>query len=192
MSRHALRRNGERFGLRPVADEDADFIHGLRTDPELSRYIHTTPPDPAAQRAWLATYYERPDDYYFCVIDEVTAEREGAISLNDVDHAAGTAEMGRWILRRGSLAAAESALLVYAIGFEDLALDRVYCRTVSANKAVVSFHRSCGLRVTDESRQVILAGVTYGVTEQSVDRANWPEVAARLKRVRAMAVGLLA
>jgi methylmalonyl-CoA/ethylmalonyl-CoA epimerase len=57
---------------------------------------------------------------------------------------------------------------------------------------VVSFHRSCGLRVTDESRQVILAGVTYGVTEQSVDRANWPEVAARLKRVRAMAVGLLA
>src|ERR1039457_4516855 len=49
--------------------------------------------------------------------------------------------MGRWILRRGSLAAAESALLVYTIAFEDLALDRVYCRTVSANRAVVSFHR---------------------------------------------------
>ena len=192
MSRHALWRKGERFGLRPVADEDADFLHGLRIDPELARYIHPTSSDPAAQRAWLATYYERPGDYYFCVIDEVTAKREGAIGLNDVDHVAATAEMGRWILRRGSLAAAESALLVYAIGFEDLALDRVYCRTVSVNKAVVSFHRSCGLRITDESRLVTLAGVTYGVTEQSVDRANWPEVAARLKRVRAMAVGLLA
>ena len=192
MSRHALSRKGERFGLRPVADEDADFIHGLRTDPELSRYIHTTPPDPAAQRAWLATYYERPDDYYFCVIDEVTTEREGAIGLNNVDPAARTAEMGRWILRRGSLAAAESALLVYTIGFEDLGLDRVYCRTVSANRAVVSFHRSCGLQVTDESNRVTLAGVAYGITEQSVDRANWTEVATRLKKVSAMAVGLLA
>jgi RimJ/RimL family protein N-acetyltransferase len=192
MSRHALWKKGERFGLRPVADEDADFLHGLRIDPELSRYIHPTPPDPAAQRAWLATYYERPDDYYFCVTDKVTAEREGAISLYNVDPTAGTAEMGRWILRHGSLAGAESALLVYTIGFEDLALDRVYNRTVSANKAVVSFHRSCGLRVTDESHKVTLAGVTYGVTEQSVDRADWPEVAAKLKRVRAMAVGLLA
>jgi hypothetical protein len=99
--------------------------------------------------------------------------------------------MGRWILRHGSLAAAESALLVYTIGFEDLALDRVYNRTVSANQPVVSFHRSCGLRITDESHQVVLAGVTHGVTEQSVDRADWPEVAARLKRVRAMAAGLL-
>ena len=187
-----MSRKGERFGIRPVADEDADFIHGLRTDPELSRHIHPTPPDPAAQRAWLATYYERPGDYYFCVIDEVTAEREGAIGLNDVDPAARTAEMGRWILRRGSLAAAESALLVYTIAFEDLALDRVYCRTVSGNRAVVSFHRTCGLRVTDESSQVTLAGVAYGITEQSVDRANWTEVAAKLKKVSAMAVGLLA
>jgi RimJ/RimL family protein N-acetyltransferase len=192
MSRRSLYRKGERFGLRPVADEDADFLHGLRIDPELARYIHPTSSDPAAQRAWLATYYERPGDYYFCVIDEVTAKREGAIGLNDVDHVAATAEMGRWILRRGSLAAAESALLVYTIAFEDLALDRVYCRTVSVNKAVVSFHRSCGLRITDESRLVTLAGVTYGVTEQSVDRASWPEVATRLKRVSAMAAGLLA
>jgi RimJ/RimL family protein N-acetyltransferase len=192
MSRHALSRKGERFGLRPVADEDADFIHGLRTDPELSRYIHPTSPDPAAQRTWLAAYYERPDDYYFCVIDQVTGGREGAISLYNVDPRAGTAEMGRWILRHGSLAAAESALLVYTIGFEDLGFDRVYNRIVSANKAVVSFHRSCGLRITDESSQVTLAGVTYGVTEQSVDRANWPEVAARLNRVRTMAAGLLA
>jgi RimJ/RimL family protein N-acetyltransferase len=192
MSRHALWKKGERFALRPVTNEDADFLHGLRIDPELSRYIHATSPDPAAQRAWLAAYFERPADYYFCVIDEVTAEREGAIGLNDVDRLAGTAEMGRWILRRGSLAAAESALLVYTIAFEDLALDRVYCRTVSNNKAVVSFHRSCGLRVTDESRHITLAGVTHRVTEQSVDRASWPEVATKLRRVSAMVVGLLA
>jgi RimJ/RimL family protein N-acetyltransferase len=174
-----------------VDDEDADFLHDLRIDPDLSRYVHPTPPDPAAQRAWLATYYERPGDYYFCVVDEVTTEREGAIGLYDVSPLAGTAEMGRWILRHGSLAAAESALLVYTIAFEDLALDRVYCRTVSANRAVVSFHRSCGLKVTDESNQVTLAGITYGVVEQSVDRESWPEVAAKLSRVKAMAVGLL-
>ena len=192
MARHTLSRRGERFGLRPVADKDSDFLHGLRIDPELSRYIHPTPLDPGAQRAWLAEYYERPNDYYFCVIDEVTGTREGAISLYNVDPRAGTAEMGRWIIRRGSLAAAESALLVYTIGFEDLALDRVYNRTVSANQAVISFHRSCGLRITDEARWVTLAGVTYRMTEQSVDRADWPEVAAKLERVRAMAAGLLA
>jgi RimJ/RimL family protein N-acetyltransferase len=192
MSLHSLGKKGERFGLRPVADEDAEFLHALRIDPYLSKYVHATPLDPAAQQIWLASYYERPGDYYFCVVDDVTGEREGAISLYNVNVATGTAEMGRWILRQRSLAAAESALLVYTIAFDDLGLNRVYCRTVSANRAVVSFHRSCGLQVTDEGERITLSGVTYGVTQQSLDRSNWPEVAARLKRVSAMATGLLA
>jgi len=192
VSRHSIGRRGIRFGLRPIADEDAEFIHTLRIDAELSRYLHPISPDLAAQRTWLAEYYERPDDYYFCIVDEVSAEREGAISLYNVDPKTGTAEMGRWILRRGSLAATESALLIYTVGFEELALNRVYCRTVSANEAVVSFHRSCGLKVTAESEQVTLRGVTYRITEQSVDATNWPEVAAKLRRVSAMAIQLLA
>ena len=191
MSRHTLARRGGRFGLRPVAGEDADFIFRLRIDPELSRYLNPVPPELAAQEVWLTEYYKRPNDYYFCIIDEVTRERHGTISLYNVDPAAGTAEMGRWILRRGSLAAAESALLIYTIGFEDLTLRRVYCRTVSANKAVVAFHRSCGLQLVDESEKLVLGGVAYGITKQSLDDAIWPEVAAKLKRVSAMASGLL-
>ncbi len=192
MTRHDLSRKGTRFALRPVIEEDADFILRLRLDPELSRYIHPTSPDLSAQQAWLEKYFERPDDYYFCVVDEITSEPEGTIALYDVDTEAGTAEMGRWILRPGSLAAAESAFLVYTIAFEDLAVDRIYCRTVSANEAVVSFHDSAGLKVTSEAGQAELGGVVYGVTEQFVDRENWPEVAATLKRGADMAARLLA
>ena len=81
--------------------------------------------------------------------------------------------------------------MVYAIGFEGPALPGVLPHRLGQQGGGL-LSPIVRAQVTDESRELILTGVTYGVTEQSVDTANWPEVAARLKRMRAMAVGLLA
>lgn len=178
--RHNLHIEGQAFRLRPVTADDGAAILALRNQPELSRFINATSADPADQRAWLERYYQREGDYYF-IVEGRDGAFEGTIALYDVDAEMGTAEWGRWILRPNSLAAVESALLLYRLAFDRLRLETVYCRTVAANIAVVSFHNSCGL----ESCGTLAGGferdsVQHDLIEQRLRREYWPAVEAKL------------
>lgn len=174
---------GKAFRLRPVEMRDAAFIVWLRVQENLSRYVNPISGNLEDQERWIANYLARDNDYYF-IIERITDGRqEGAISLYDV-HAEGegTAEWGRWVLRPGSLAAVESALLIYRYAFEVLGLKKTHCRTVAANTRVVSFHDSCGIT----NRQVLKDFVTIGgelqdSVEHSVFENEWSTVAARLQ-----------
>jgi len=102
------------------------------------------------------------------------AAAEGVISLYDLDASQTVAEWGRWILRRHSLAAVESAALVYRCAFEQLNLKEVYCRSVASNTQVVAFHDSCGCA----DRRVLpahfmLDGQAFDAVEHRVDLDNW-------------------
>lgn len=180
--RHDLHLDGHAFRLRPITDADAQLVLELRCDPELTRFLHSTPPRLADQLAWLAKYYERPGDYYFVVERRRDAHAEGLIAIYDVDAAARAGEWGRWILRRGSLAAAESAWLIYRCAFEQLGLERLYCRTVADNAQVVSFHDACGIaRRRTLPAHFELRGAAYDAIEHEVDRLSWPEIAPKLE-----------
>lgn len=179
--RHDYVMQGPAHRLRPVADEDAAFIVALRSDPALNQYLHRGGASEAAQRGWLAAYYERPGDYYFVVERLDCGAAEGLVSLYDVDARQQTGEWGRWILRPGSLAAVESAWLIYRFGFEQLGLHSVFCRTVAANQRVVSFHDSCGItQRTLLPAQFEIEGTAYDAVEHRVDRAAWPALDTRL------------
>ena len=65
----------------------------------------------------------------------------------------GKAESGRWGIRKNSLAAVESVDLLYRTAFEKVGLKELYCRTLSMNTQVISFHTSIG----EHKRQVIPA-----------------------------------
>jgi 2-polyprenyl-3-methyl-5-hydroxy-6-metoxy-1,4-benzoquinol methylase/RimJ/RimL family protein N-acetyltransferase len=130
--------NGHAFCLRPVQVDDAAFILELRSDPERNRYLHRISTGVNAQRRWIETYFERLRDYYFVIENRLTGRREGTIGIV-------SNEWGRWIVRAGSLAALESACLIYRVGFEVLGLAAILCRTVAENTAAVEFHRSFGL-----------------------------------------------
>jgi RimJ/RimL family protein N-acetyltransferase len=177
--------------LRPAATADSAFILSLRTDAELSRYINPTSVKLDDQQTWMRRYFARPGDYYWVIERSSTARPEGAIAIYDVDQ--GQAEWGRWILRKGSLAAVESALLVYRAGFDVLRLQRMFCRTVSVNRSVVSFHASCGLQTSPNGHlKVKLRGRQYDVVEQFVTAANWPAIERSLDRRAAGVARLLA
>lgn len=191
--RHDLSQEGDAFRLRPVALEDSAFIVALRTDPSLSRFVHTTAADPAAQRAWIERYFERAGDYYFIIENQHTKTPEGTISIYDLDPQHKTAEWGRWILRAGSLAAVESVMHLYRIAFEHLGLDSVYCRTLVENEKVVSFHTSCGLKTTGVLTGAFnMDGQPRDAVEQRLSRSEWPAVEARLAPLAARTARLVA
>lgn len=173
---HELTASGLAFRLRPVEMADAALILGLRSPSDRTRHMHPVDGSLDAQRAWLEEYEKRAGDYYF-VVESQRGEAEGLVGLYYVDAAKRTAEWGRWILRPGSLAAPESARLIYQIGFETLGLDEVYCRTITQNEAVLSFHDSSGAaRRTVLPAHFSFSGRTHDAVEHVVTRALWPAV----------------
>lgn len=181
--RHSLRLDGFAYRLRPVDLADAEFVVDVRTrDPERVRFLHAVSPDVGKQLEWLARYHEREHDYYWVIERLANHQPEGLAGIYDVNPVAGTAEWGRWVLRKGSFAAAESALLIYRAAFELLDLRSVYCITVADNQPVLSFHDSCGLRRVEVLRKkfTLADGVHDGV-KHACTREDWPAILARLE-----------
>jgi len=179
-----LKFDGFAFRLRPVSDEDAAFILELRSNPELNYYLHATPPTIENQLAWQDRYYQRPDDYYFIVECKNTGEKEGVIGIYNIDLQQRSAEWGRWILKSGSLAAIESAWLIYRVAFEIFSLDSVYCCTIVDNAQVVSFHDSCGIpRSIPRQKRIEIDGEYFPVVEHRVDQPIWSVIEPRLMKL---------
>lgn len=183
---HSIRVESRLFALRPVAVADAEFILSLRLDPDLSRFLDETPPSVDDQRNWLLEYLRRPGDYYFVVEETASRVAVGTVAIYALDAENRRAEWGRWIIRPSHPAAVESALLIYQVGFENLQLEEVYCRSRTDNRQVVSFHSSCGLatRSVDELTAVI-RGRPRSVTEQFLTRECWPRTQRKLDALAA-------
>lgn len=178
--RHEIVLEGAAYRLRPVRDADAGFIVELRGNPALNRYLHPGAANVEQQLAWLDKYHERPNDFFFVLEHRESGRAEGLVAIYDA--AAGIGEWGRWILRPGSTAAVESAWLIYRCAFERLGLREVFCRTVADNRAVVSFHDSCGIvRRALLAAQFTLHGQVFDAVEHRVSREEWPSIAPRLE-----------
>ncbi|HET8585454.1 MAG TPA: GNAT family N-acetyltransferase [Casimicrobiaceae bacterium] len=179
--RHDIRREGPAFRLRPVADDDAAYIVDLRA--RAGPYINRGATTVAEQRDWLARYYERHGDYYFVVEVRRDRGREGLVGVYDAD--GGMAEWGRFVLEPGSIAAVETALLVYDVAFDDLGLERLRCRTLAANARVVAFHDSCGLVRMPGEVTITHDGVPARAIEHWMTRDAWPGARERMARLAA-------
>jgi RimJ/RimL family protein N-acetyltransferase len=170
--------DGDVFRLRPVEMEDAAFIVELGADRNRSRYLHRDATDLEAQRRWLGSYFERPGDYYFLIENRGTGEREGTAGIYNLDRI--FAEWGRWIVLEGSRAAVESARLIYRVGFDVLALESIYCRTVVEDISTVRFHQSFGLeRTRTLPRYFELDGRFLDAVEMRLTRPQWDSIRAR-------------
>jgi RimJ/RimL family protein N-acetyltransferase len=177
--RHDVRRDGFAFRLRPVEVDDAADIVTLRRDPDRSRFIHETAPSVDAQVRWLEEYFRRDGDYYWAVQRLSDGRTEGFVGLYDVE--GDRAEWGRWVLRPGSLAAAESAWLVHEAGFAALGLDSLFSRTLSGNQAVVSFHARYGAETVRTLRGYARIGdVVHDAVEARMTSAQWVTAGPRL------------
>ena len=174
--KHDLELTGHAFRLRPIELSDAQSIVDLRaSQPDRGQFLHPISNDVRLQEAYLTRYFDIPEDYYFVVERLKTGKTEGLISIYDINNRAG--EWGRWILSDRSLAAVESCWLVYRIGFEYLNLQSIYCRTISKNESVVSFHDNCGIPRHDLLENFFTLGAeTYDAVEHRIKIEQWNSI----------------
>jgi RimJ/RimL family protein N-acetyltransferase len=181
--RHKIIVEGLAFRLRPVSEEDAAYIVELRTDSRLNRFIHSTSPNIIDQLQWIGNYYDRPGDYYFIVESIPDRKPEGTVGIYSIDSETRSAEWGRWVLRPGSLAALESAWLIYRAGFDVLGLEMLYSRTVLKNEQVVAFQETIGSTAHGILPDFAdINGHAEDVIEHRLTRANWIQLASGLER----------
>jgi RimJ/RimL family protein N-acetyltransferase len=171
---------GMAFGLRSPAAGDAQFTVELRCDPQVARFLHAIPGDLGSQLAWESKAVGSQDDLPLVVFRRSTGRPEGTVGIYRIDPPSGTAEWGRWVLRRASVAASESVLLVFTVAFETLGLDSLYCRTLADNSRAIGFHDSLGL-----SRELTgffdMDGRSVPFVQHRIDREMWPETRTRLQ-----------
>jgi RimJ/RimL family protein N-acetyltransferase len=171
---HNLSVEGHAFRLRPVEIDDAAFILELRLDPRRNRYLHRGATSLREQQIWIELYFERAGDYYFVIENRSTRSPEGTVGIYSLDQAARSAEWGRWIVRSGSLAALESACMVYTAAFDLLDLESVTCRTILENASAVAFHDSFGVSRTGIlPRYFECDGRQLDAVEGRLTRARW-------------------
>lgn len=175
---HSLSLQGHAYGLRPVELSDAALIVQLRA--ASGQFLNRGAVSEVEQRAWIERYFLRADDYYFVVERLAGGEPHGVAGIYDVDRSARRAEWGRFVMRPGSTAAIEAALLVYRCGFEVLQMDELCCRTLAENAKVVAFHDTCGLERAPAPVTIAHNGEPREAVEHRITRAAWPSISTHL------------
>lgn len=144
----------ERYGLnvRLVDESDACFILSLRTNPKLSRFIHSTEANLDKQRQWIRDYKKREaegKDYYFIYHQE--GKPIGVNRISDIHDNWATG--GSWVCVPGcdpkqSIA---TSMILREIMFEILKLEEDRFDVRKANRLVIKTHKMFGAHVIGES-----------------------------------------
>ncbi len=144
---------GNNLIFRDAAEDDAEFILGLRTNKQKSRYLTTTSNRLSDQIDWLKSYQLASDQVYF-VIEDKNNERVGTVRVYDVIESSFC--WGSWILKDGVLSsfAIESALLTYHFALS-LGFNSAHFNVRRCNHSVCKFHENFGaMRVAEDSENI--------------------------------------
>jgi RimJ/RimL family protein N-acetyltransferase len=159
--------------LRPVREDDAEFIVSLRNDAKLARHISKSVESVEQQQQWIRSYFGRNKEgleYYFiaCDLDEVPC---GTFRLYNVTECECTG--GSWVMRRGAPlpVSLESYLLPMRFSFTILAKKVMRIDVRKENLRVWKWHEMCGakfIREDDFDRYYEYSPEGYPVAERAV------------------------
>jgi RimJ/RimL family protein N-acetyltransferase len=169
---------GPNLTLRLIQPEDADYVHGLRTNPAYNRHLSEVRGTAEDQRRWIDAYKAREAALHelYYVIERKDGTRCGAVRLYDVTTDSFT--WGSWILDRNKTpkAALESAVLIYIIGFDVLGLENAVFDVRLDNGVTLAFHRRFGAtEIRRDDRDIYFA---YPRDRFSADRAGYLNILA--------------
>lgn len=144
----------EKYGLkaRLVNESDSEFILNLRTDKELSKFIHHTDEDIQKHLSWLAEYKQREKegrDYYFIYFKDDNPV--GVNRIYNIHEYYGTS--GSWLCSKkyDSSTTLSTYFLLREIVFKILQLDLLIYDVRKENKKVWKFHKMLGAQIIGES-----------------------------------------
>ncbi|MBE2212919.1 MAG: GNAT family N-acetyltransferase [Opitutaceae bacterium] len=182
---HTISAEGFGIRLRPVRMEDAPFIVWLRNLNHVKGRVGDSATTVESQRAWLAAYFDRPNDLYF-LIETIKGTPLGAYGIYDI--ADGSGESGRWAVRPLVPAAIPAVILGFDLGFGALGLKELRIRTVSTNQPVLSMNRKIGLRqIQVVPGETVIGGESVDIVHFRINASEWEQSRRRLSPLATLA-----
>lgn len=148
---------GPNLILRLIQPEDAEYVHGLRTDPGYNAHLSFVTGTVADQRRWIDGYKAREaagQEFYY-IIERRGGTRCGTVRLYDIG--ADSFTWGSWILdhNKSPKAALESAVLSFGAGFDRLECERALVDVRHSNAHAEAFYRRLGMTEIGRTEQDI-------------------------------------
>jgi RimJ/RimL family protein N-acetyltransferase len=141
--------------------DDRPAVVASSLDPEIARWRHRPPADPADAEAYIrrrAAEWMRDERYSWAVCEPSTGEMLGEVELADLDLCHGAAEAACWALPaargRGMTTTAIAAVVRFAFG--GLGLHRLTYAWADGNAASGRVAWKCGFRVEGRQREAWL------------------------------------
>ncbi len=164
---------GPNLVLRLIEPDDAEYVHTLRTNPALNRYMSPVNGTVADQKRWIEGYKAREaakSELYY-VIARRDGQRCGLVRLYDIT--AGCFTWGSWVLDQNKTpkAAVESALLSFDVGFERLGLPTAKVDLLIGNQKAHAFYLRFGMTEVGRNDQEI--HLTYSRNRFLADRPDY-------------------
>jgi RimJ/RimL family protein N-acetyltransferase len=140
---------GKSIFFREINCDDAEFVLGLRTDPDKGKFLSLTVNDVAKQKEFITNYAQSKTDFYFIICDW-NWNRVGTVRLYDIQ--GDSFSWGSWIKAENAPKnfAIESALLVYDFAFFSLHYPNVHFDVRKGNDRVIDFHKKFDATIVGE------------------------------------------
>ena len=165
---------GEKYGLtyRLVQESDAEFIFRLRTNPDLTRYIHDVKGGVEGQVKWICNYKIREEegtDYYFIFFKNGEPVGLNRIySIHDKTYTGGS-----WVMAPNSQMEEVIAvpLIMREIAFEIMGMENEddYDGVHIDNKKVIKFNRLFGCKIYKHIQDVKGEYVCLSLTKEDFE-----------------------
>lgn len=141
--------------LKPVVEEDANFILELRTNENLNKYLSPTNSSIENQRNWIKNYKLREKEnkeFYFKVASKEN-EDLGFVRLYDIDYEKKELVFGSFILKetKPKLTALETMISVIKFAFDDLEMKKVKLDVRVKNEHAKNLYVRFGFEKTSEN-----------------------------------------
>jgi RimJ/RimL family protein N-acetyltransferase len=153
---------GPNLTLRLIEPEDAAYVHSLRSNPAYNTHLSKVTGTVDDQRKWIEDYKSREaqgQEFYY-VIERKDGTRCGLVRLYDIEAVSFT--WGSWILdeNKTRMAALESAVLSFGIGFDTLEMHSAIVDVRVANEHAAAFYKRLGMVETHRTDQDIFFNYT--------------------------------
>ena len=172
--------HGEKYGLtfRLVQESDAEFIYRLRTNPDLSKYIHDVEGGVEGQVKWIRNYKIREEegtDYYFIFFKNNEPVGLNRIySIHDKTYTGGS-----WVMAPNSPMEVVVAvpLIKREIAFEIMGMEYEddYDGVHIENNKVIKFNKMFGCKIYKHIQDVKGEYACLSLTKEDFE-ANKPKI----------------
>lgn len=152
--KHSYSITYKNVALKPISQDDLEFLRTWRNDPGNTRYLRQIPYiTPEMQLKWYESYLANEDEMTFAIYETKQLGRVvGSLSLYDFSE--NSAEFGKILIgdveAHGKSVGYHATVAVLKIAFVSLKLDNILLHVFSDNIPAIKVYQKAGFRVIDE------------------------------------------